>query len=383
MQKMRMAAALSWFLVVLRTIVLVSTLCVTARAHEVLPAIADLTVVDGTLTLTVKVPVEGFMSGIDMTTVTDTNASPLAQDYDALRALPTQEIVTRFGAFWPEMARRVRLSADGKAMQPNLMKIDIPDVPDIALARPAVLTITSPLPPGSQKVVIGWDSVFGAMVLRQQGVDKPYTGLLEAGAESAPIDVGGGGQVGQWQTFLEYIPVGFDHIVPKGLDHILFVLGLFFFSTRLAPLLWQITAFTLAHTVTLALSSLGYIALPGNIVEPLIAASIVFVAVENIWAKGTLSAWRPAIVFGFGLLHGLGFASVLGEFGLPEGAFIPALIGFNIGVEFGQLAVVGAAALLLWTWTARQEWYRAGVSIPASVLIAAVGAFWVVERTVL
>jgi hypothetical protein len=135
--------------------------------------------------------------------------------------------------------------------------------------------------------------------------------------------------------------------------------------------------------VTLALSSLGYVQLPGSVVEPLIAGSIVFVAVENVLAKGTLSPWRPAVVFGFGLLHGLGFASVLGEFGLPEDAFFPALIGFNIGVELGQLAVIAVAALLLWTWAARQDWYRAAVVIPASLAIAAVGGFWVVERTVL
>lgn len=375
---------LSWFLVVLRTIALVSTLGAgMARAHEVMPAIADLTTADGKLTLTVKTPLEGFISGIDLTAVSDTNASPLAQDYDALRALSSQELDVRFRQFWPEMAQRLRLAADGTAIQPELEKIEVPDVPDLALARPAILTVTAALPPGTRQVTVGWDQRFGAMVLRQQGVDQPYTGLLEAGADSEAIAIGGGGQVGQWETFLQYIPVGFDHILPKGLDHILFVLGLFFFSTRLGPLLWQITAFTLAHTVTLALSSLGYIALPGSIVEPLIAASIVFVAVENIWAKGTLSAWRPAIVFGFGLLHGLGFASVLGEFGLPEGAFIPALIGFNIGVELGQLTVVGVAALLLWTWAKRESWYRTGIAIPASVAIAAVGAYWVVERTVL
>ncbi len=374
---------LSWIKVVLRTIVVLSTLCMAAQAHEVMPAIADLAVADGQLALVVKAPVEGFISGVDLTTVADTNASPLAQDYDALRALPSQELATRFRSFWPEMARRMRLSADGKALLPDLARVDIPDVSDLDLARPASFTITAPLPPGSRQLMIGWDSAFGALVLRQQGVDEPFTGLLEAGADSEPITIAGGGATGGWATFIEYIPVGFDHIVPKGLDHILFVLGLFFFSTRLRPLLWQITAFTLAHTVTLALSSLGYITLPGRIVEPLIAASIVFVAVENIWAKANLSVWRPAVVFGFGLLHGLGFAAVLGEFGLPPGACVPALIGFNIGVELGQLAIVSGAALMLWTWAARQDWYRKGIAIPASVIIAAVGAYWVAERTLL
>jgi len=175
--------------------------------------------------------------------------------------------------------------------------------------------------------------------------------------------------------------VGFDHIVPKGLDHILFVLGLFFLSPKLGALFWQGSAFTLAHTVTLALGALGWVNVPGSIVEPLIAASIVAVAVENI-VSGGLSKWRPLVIFGFGLLHGLGFASVLGEFGLPEGQFIPALLGFNIGVELGQLAVIAVAFALVF-WAVRKEWYRRVIAIPASLVIAAIGAFWVVERTLL
>jgi HupE / UreJ protein len=238
------------------------------------------------------------------------------------------------------------------------------------------------LPEGAQEVVFAWDAAFGTLVLRQQGVDKPYDGYLEAGAASDPIALAGGGQVGQLQTFFDYIPVGFDHIVPKGLDHILFVLGLFFLSTRLGPLLWQISAFTLAHTVTLALGALGYVSIPGAIVEPIIAASIVFVAVENIFSTG-LTRWRPYVVFAFGLLHGLGFASVLGEFGLPEGAFLPALIGFNLGVEFGQLAVILVAYLTVGLWFGAKEWYKPYVANVASAAIAMVGAFWVVERTLL
>jgi hydrogenase/urease accessory protein HupE len=354
-----------------------------AHAHEVMPAISDLTVENGKLTLKVDAPVEGFISGIDLTAVKDTNASPLAATYDSLRALPPQQLEERFRTFWPEMAPRLRLVADGKPLTPALVSIKVSDVADVALPRPAALVISADIPADAKAVTVGWDSAFGGLVVRQQGVDKPYTGLLETGADSAPIALAGGGEVSAFQAFLEYIPVGFDHIVPKGLDHILFVLGLFFFSTRFKPLLWQVTAFTLAHTVTLALSSLGYVSIPGSIVEPLIAASIVFVAVENIWAKDKASAWRPAVVFGFGLLHGLGFASVLGDFGLPEGNFIPALIGFNVGVEFGQLAVIAVAALLLWTWASRQSWYRKAIAIPASLAIAAVGAYWVVERTLL
>ena len=255
----------------------------------------------------------------------------------------------------------------------------MPDDATPDLARTSTLRFTATLPDGAESIQVGWAEAYGALVLRQMAVDKPYDGYLEAGALSDPIPLSGGGQVGQWQTFFNYIPVGFDHIIPKGLDHILFVLGLFFLSTQIRPLLWQITAFTLAHTVTLALGALGYVTIPASIVEPIIAASIVYVAVENILTDG-LSRWRPLVVFCFGLLHGLGFASVLGEFGLPDSAFIPALLGFNLGVEFGQLTVIAAAFALVGFWFRGKPWYRPAIAIPASAVIACVGAYWFVQR---
>jgi len=188
----------------------------TARAHEVLPAIADFTVADGKLTLSIYASVEGFIAGIDLTVVKDTNASPLAQTYDALRELPPDEIAARFKAFWPEMAVRIRLKADGNPLQAELAAVRVADMPDVTLARTAQISIVAQLPVGTDKVSMGWDGAFGALVLRQQGVDEPHTGFLEAGADSGPIAIAGGGQIGGLQTFLNYIPVGFDHIVPKG-----------------------------------------------------------------------------------------------------------------------------------------------------------------------
>ena len=146
--------------------------------------------------------------------------------------------------------------------------------------------------------------------------------------------------------------------------------------------MWQISAFTLAHTVTLIAGATGLISVSASIVEPLIAASIVFVAVENIFFS-KLNRWRTLIVFSFGLLHGLGFAGVLAEFGLPEGQFLPALIGFNIGVELGQLSVIAIAYLLLGLTFGQKPYYRKVITIPLSLIIAAVGTWWVFERVLL
>jgi hypothetical protein len=171
-----------------------------------------------------------------------------------------------------------------------------------------------------------------------------------------------------------YVKFGFLHIVPEGLDHILFVLGLFFLRIHWKPLLAQVTAFTIAHSITLGLSVYGLISLPMSVVEPLVLLSIVFVAVENV-VRTSLSPWRVGVVFGFGLLHGLGFAGFLAELGIPSENFLMALLSFNIGVELGQLAVIAMAFVAVGWWRDR-SWYRSTIALPASVIIAAIGLYW-------
>jgi hypothetical protein len=125
----------------------------------------------------------------------------------------------------------------------------------------------------------------------------------------------------------------------------------------------------------------GVIRLSSSVVEPLIAASIAFVAVENI-CTSELKPWRPFVVFGFGLIHGLGFSSVLLSLGLPRADFLPALVAFNGGVELGQLAVI-TSAFLGFGWWRHRKWYRQAIVIPASALIAATGLVWTVQRVML
>jgi len=183
------------------------------------------------------------------------------------------------------------------------------------------------------------------------------------------------------ETFALYVKIGAKHILPGGLDHILFVLALFFSTRRLKPLLIQISAFTLAHTLTLGLVAAGVFAPPAALVEPLIAATIAFVAIENLIFKD-MTRWRPLVVFGFGLIHGMGFAGFFGSLGLPDGQFWSALIGFNVGVELGQLAIILAAALIvlaLRQWITERQ-YRHFVVWPVCSLIGLTGAIWTVQR---
>jgi uncharacterized membrane protein len=188
-----------------------------------------------------------------------------------------------------------------------------------------------------------------------------------------------------WSTAGLYVTIGIGHILPDGADHILFVLAVFLASTRLRALVIQISAFTVAHTVTLALAASGVITPAASVVEPLIALTIAFVAIENLVSRD-MTRWRPIVVFAFGLIHGLGFAGFFGELGLPPGQFWSALIGFNVGVEIGQLSVIGVAAILgLLLRRALhdpggQARYRNAVARPASLLIGITGLWWFVTR---
>jgi len=178
---------------------------------------------------------------------------------------------------------------------------------------------------------------------------------------------------------LIYLKLGFDHILPLGLDHILFILSLYLLNPKLKPILLQATVFTVAHSVTLGLAMYGYISPPGHIVEPVIALSIMFVALENVLTDKLRPA-RIFIVFVFGLIHGMGFASVLTDLGLPEKQFVNALITFNVGVELGQITVILIAWALIGYWFGKKKWYRQRIVIPASIVIAAIALYWTIER---
>jgi hypothetical protein len=175
-----------------------------------------------------------------------------------------------------------------------------------------------------------------------------------------------------------YLRLGFHHIVPEGADHILFVLGLFFLGVTWKKLLSQTTVFTVAHATTLFLSTYGVFSLPSRYVEPAIALSIAFIALENVFSP-KLGPTRLAVVFAFGLIHGLGFASSLSDVPFPRHQFIVALLGFNFGVDGGQLFVIGLAFLAV-GWFRNRPWFRRRVAVPCSLAIAAIGVLWAVQR---
>ena len=303
----------------------------------------------------------------------------------ALGALAPVELEARLDRLRQLFQRRVRVRFDG---EPAPFEVSFPDQGTPAATESSIPTmlgltarLTGIVPDGAREMEFFASRAFSDVHLTVRDETRGLTtrSVLERGARSDPYTLAGPVEPPTaLQTGRQYLGLGFVHIVPLGLDHILFVLGLFLLGTRTRPLVWQVSAFTVAHAATLSLAVFEIVSLPARVVEPLIALSIVYVAVENVLTD-RLTPWRPAVVFGFGLLHGLGFAGALGQLGLPEQERLLGLVSFNVGIELGQLLVI-AVALASVGWCRRRPWYRARIAVPASVAIAGVGLFWAVER---
>lgn len=352
------------------------------RAHELNPAIANIEINGGAADrLELSVNLEALIAGIGPEHDNTENA-PQADRYEALRRLSPAELARTFEQFERSYLDGLQVWSDGETLALSRLSVGIPEIGDTGVARRSTLEYAVAIPPETKSLNWQYDAAFGPVVLRvtRQGDDAPFYANLLAPGAAETIELSAGAiPASADETILRYTKLGFDHILPKGLDHVLFIIGLFLLSARLKPLLVQVTAFTLAHSVTLAMGVLGWVAIPGSIVEPLIALSIVFVAVENIFTRN-LHRWRMAIVFGFGLLHGLGFAGVLRELSIDTGQFAASLIGFNIGVELGQVAVVLMCYAAVGYWFGTRGWYHARIVVPASLVIALVAGYWFFER---
>lgn len=350
-------------------------------AHEIRPAVVTVSFGADAYRIELQANMEAVLAGVNPQHK-DTDESPNARRYDALRALAADELKRHIAEFVPRFIDELHIEFDGVRVTPTLATTEVPPPGDLALSRISRLELHGPIPSGARSFRWAYPAAYGSNVLRlkKEGDAEVVAVWLKDGALSEPFPLAGPVPVqSRVQIVWQYVALGFTHIFPYGLDHILFVLGLFLLSARAKPLLVQVTAFTIAHSITLALSIYGIVSLSPAIVEPLIAASIVYVAIENI-TTSELKPWRPLVVFGFGLLHGLGFAGVLSEVGLPRSEFVTGLIAFNVGVELGQLVVIGIAFLAVGMWARERGWYRARVVVPASVAIATVGLYWTIER---
>jgi len=315
-----------------------------------------------------------------------TDAAALVEKLEAVAGQPPaagvpSRLLARLIDFDESFRQRVTLAFDGSEVRPAIEYGVSPGI-DEASAPIATVRLTGEIPHGASHFTwsYAWTFAAYAVSVRSAAAEKPTIEWLEGAQKSPPFAVmSSAPAVDRLGAARRYLTLGITHIVPNGLDHILFVLGIYLLSGRPRAVLWQVSAFTVAHSITLGLSLYGIVALSPRIVEPLIAVSIAYVAVENIFFS-ELRTRRIAVVFGFGLLHGMGFAGALQELGLPRSEFLTALLTFNLGVEAGQLAVIGAAFMLVGWHYADCVWYRRRIAVPASMLIACTAVYWTIQR---
>ena len=304
----------------------------------------------------------------------------VASGQDVPHGLGRADRDRRIDALGQTFVDSVRVMFDSARVRPTFAYRPASAIGDFASA-PSVVRLTGEVPSGAHELKFAYGLAMGSYALNLRIGDAPQqTFWIEGPQTSEPMSLS---RVPPPATRMavawQHLRLGFTHILPRGLDHILFVVGLFLLSARWRPLLTQISAFTVAHSLTLGLTMYGVVSLPPRLVEPMIAISIVYVAVENIVATD-LKPWRVALVFSFGLLHGMGFAGVLRDIGLPRPQFLTALLAFNVGVEAGQLTVIAIAFLAVAYWRRNQLLYRRLIVQPASLAISVVGLFWTLQR---
>jgi hydrogenase/urease accessory protein HupE len=345
---------------------LCALLCgIAASAHEIGTSRVSVQFKDGrTYDIAVVTDASALADKLEASTGGTAPANP---DPAAFRALLMN--------FETAFRQRVKVTFDGAEVHPAITYSIAPPV-DAMSATAATIHLTGEIPTGARNFswTFGWTFASYALKIRNS------TEWLEGGQASAPFALASMVQsISRLSTALLYLKLGFTHIVPLGLDHMLFVLGIYLLSGRARTVLLQVSAFTVAHSITLGLSMYGLVNVSPKIVEPMIAISIAYVAIENIFLS-ELKSWRIALVFGFGLLHGMGFAGALKELGLPRSEFLTALLTFNVGVEAGQLAVIGTAFVLVGWYCSRRVWYRSRIVVPASAAIACTAIYWTIQR---
>ena len=346
-------------------------------SHELRPAIANLNIYEKdniiNASLTIRLNLEAIIAELDMSH-SNTKVSKESDQYESLRNMSAVDLLEQFNSKIINLQKKIYLTSVSSNYSLTLLNIDIPEVGNTDIIRDTIINFDIKNIK-DEDLKFSWDKNLGSVILRVNSKNNEdlYSKLVESGDKSGWFSVTNKREEKLIDNIKSYTQLGFKHIIPKGLDHILFVLALFLLSSRLKILILQISIFTLAHTITLFLGVLDVIKIPSIIVEPIIALSICFIAIENLFTKN-LKKTRPYIIFIFGLLHGLGFAGVLNEIGISDGLFISSLISFNIGVELGQISVIFLSYIFISLLFQNKPWYYNRITKPLSLVIALIGS---------
>jgi len=343
-----------WLTVLLAAIAALLTAHLPARTHVTVTGLAQITIADARIhyELSLALP---ELPQISVATIT----AAARGDHDTAEALAQR------------LKRSVSLALAGQPCRPGRVRILGGDASRARLE----MELTCDKAVGTLRLREDWGGFFGdhyqtLLTIRSPNGSKEFA--LGEGVKEASLDITQPLATG----WLDFVWLGIEHIL-TGYDHLLFLVALLATARGFWGIVKIVTAFTLAHSVTLTLASLGLVAVPSRVIEPMIAASIVWVALENIFAADPIRR-RALISFAFGLVHGFGFASALQELNLTSSAIARGLVGFNLGVELGQLAFVAAFFPIL-VWLLAPHRYRLSPSV-VSAAVAAFGAYWFVER---
>ncbi len=379
-------------------LILLSMVAMSVRAHPGFPGSALVHVeADGRITIHVRLDALAFALNETPAQIAD---EPMRQ----LLAGPREQLAASLEEGRQRFIALFELTANGQRVpieltnSPTVAQIEEAEARSNPVRLPIMLDFAAVArqPAGTNRMALKFPEVMGNVIVTiERPAKEPFSIPLSAGERSPDLplrlsDVPGGdtpstsesdesvAEPSVLSVVWRFIKIGFEHIIPEGADHCLFVLGLFLLSPRIKPVLWQISAFTVAHTITLTLTSLNIIGMPASIVEPTIAASVAFIGVENLMTT-KVHSWRIVVAFIFGLIHGMGIATAFNEAGFPPGQLVPSLAAFTVGVEAGHIAVLVIAFIAL-GWTKDKPWYRKRVAVPLSLAIAAVAVYWLVER---
>ncbi len=359
-------------------------LCNTSIAHEIKPSISDFTYDENYLNVEVRLNAELILSNIDASNISDTNSSPLTEIYDRYRLLNKKDLENAILESWNDISSNIDIKINNELKKIELIKIDTQDVENFEISRDTIISFRVLLNKSSENFTFKWIKNYGPIILRENNdlklEDELVTEYLQSGKESDPIFFNENNFRSMFISFTKFFVLGIQHIIPKGLDHILFIFGLFLFSSSLNKLIKQITIFTIAHSITLIFVSLSLIKINPQIVEPIIALSIVYVGLENIFKNYIREYMRYVVILFFGLLHGLGFALVLSDIGYRSSKLFLNLISFNIGIEVAQISIILFLYLLIAIKFSKNKYYRITFQIPSSILIASIGLYWFAER---
>jgi AraC-like DNA-binding protein len=355
-----------------------------AWADVVKPALVEVVIFpDYRVELTIDLSLEAAMSNIS-TQYQNTQDSPNAEQYDTLRVLEPKELLDKFLPFSANFLQSIELKINHKVQSLTLSNINIDIKGYTKRPRKTILKYSAQV--GQPIKTLQWqfrkdygDSAFRYQLYIKDSYNWSEWRWLRNGQSSGLVELNQKIERSTMQRFLEFIVIGFDHVIPLGWDHILFIIGMALSTLMWRHLLLLVSTFTLAHTLTLGLAMLGLIEITPRIIEPLIAFSISYVAIENLFNSASLFS-RNLVVFAFGLIHGLGFASMLKDFEMNDYNFMTTLIGFNVGVELAQIIIVITIFGGLLSLKNLKLNYRKVAIIPISILISLVGFWWGVER---